>query len=126
MLRRAAPNFSSLDTVSVSPSRETVRFTDRSFGFPAPRRPPPCSDGSLSTSSNASAGSFSPISSAGVSGGFFPAQAARARRDETARIIPIILYNGKRGNGGKISKWFFYAYYPIHLLVLGLIKYFIK
>lgn len=41
-------------------------------------------------------------------------------------IIPIILYNGKRGGGGKATKWFFYAYYPVHMLVLGLIKYFIK
>lgn len=41
-------------------------------------------------------------------------------------IIPIILYNGKRGVGGKTIKWFFYAYYPLHLMVLGLIKYFIK
>ena len=40
-------------------------------------------------------------------------------------ILPILLYNGKRGRGGKASKWFFYVYYPLHLLVLGLIKCFI-
>ena len=38
--------------------------------------------------------------------------------------IPIMLYNGQRGMGGKFSKWIFYVYYPLHLLMLGLIKYF--
>ncbi len=39
--------------------------------------------------------------------------------------VPVIaLYNGKRGNNeklNKVMKWFFYAYYPLHLLVIGLI-----
>ncbi len=39
--------------------------------------------------------------------------------------IPVImLYNGKRGNNPKINKimkWLFYIYYPLHLLVIGLI-----
>lgn len=34
-------------------------------------------------------------------------------------IGPVLAYNGKRGKG---SKWLFYAFYPAHLLVLGLIK----
>lgn len=34
-------------------------------------------------------------------------------------IGPVLSYNGKRGRG---NKWLFYAVYPIHLLVLGLIK----
>lgn len=34
--------------------------------------------------------------------------------------IPLLLaYNGKRG---RPLKWFFYAYYPAHILVLGLMK----
>ena len=32
--------------------------------------------------------------------------------------IPLILYNGKRG---KQNKYFFYIFYPLHLLILGLI-----
>ncbi len=39
--------------------------------------------------------------------------------------IPIIfLYNGKRGNSpiiNKIMKWLLYIYYPLHLLIIGLI-----
>lgn len=37
--------------------------------------------------------------------------------------IPLLKqYNGKPG-GNKNSKWFFYIFYPLHLLILGLIKY---
>ena len=37
-------------------------------------------------------------------------------------VIPLLaLYNGQRGKGGKFSKWFFYVFYPLHLLVLGLV-----
>ena len=43
--------------------------------------------------------------------------------------IPIIaLYNGKKSNNEKVNKvmkWFFYIYYPLHLLILGLIGLFI-
>jgi len=38
-------------------------------------------------------------------------------------IIFILLYNNKRG---KKLKYFFYAFYPIHMLILFLIKYLIK
>ncbi len=39
-------------------------------------------------------------------------------------IIPIVLYNGKKG---KINlKNFFYIIYPLHYLILGIIQYFIK
>jgi hypothetical protein len=44
-------------------------------------------------------------------------------------IIPIMLltfYNGTRGTvGDKAMKWLFYIYYPVHLLILGIIKIFI-
>ncbi|QQY80137.1 TraX protein [Keratinibaculum paraultunense] len=37
--------------------------------------------------------------------------------------VPLLKqYNGKPG-GNKNSKWLFYIFYPLHLLVLGLIKY---
>lgn len=39
-------------------------------------------------------------------------------------IIFINLYNGKRGYNSKIAKYFFYGYYPIHLIVLGVISLF--
>lgn len=34
-------------------------------------------------------------------------------------LIPIYFYNGKRGTN---IKYFFYIYYPLHLLIIGLIK----
>lgn len=39
-------------------------------------------------------------------------------------FLPVLLlsrYNGQRG-GGKFSKWFFYLYYPTHLLLLGMLQ----
>jgi hypothetical protein len=33
-------------------------------------------------------------------------------------IIPIILYNGKRGKVQKAGKYFFYVYYPAHIYLL--------
>lgn len=33
-------------------------------------------------------------------------------------IIPILLYNGKRGISNKFIKWMFYFFYPIHLIVI--------
>ncbi len=40
--------------------------------------------------------------------------------------IPLLaLYNGERGRNPRINramKWVFYAYYPLHLLVIGIIK----
>lgn len=38
-------------------------------------------------------------------------------------IAILYLYNGKRMERGKtFSKWFFYLFYPIHLLILGIIR----
>lgn len=35
-------------------------------------------------------------------------------------LIPIWLYNGQRGGGGRGRQLAFYAFYPVHMLVLGL------
>ena len=38
-------------------------------------------------------------------------------------IVILCFYNGKKGKrSGRFSKWFFYVFYPAHLLVLGLIR----
>ena len=41
--------------------------------------------------------------------------------------LPVLrLYNGQRGKSAAVNrfmKWFFYLYYPVHLLVIGLINY---
>ena len=37
-------------------------------------------------------------------------------------VVVLYLYNGKRaGYGQTFSKWFFYLYYPVHLLVIGIL-----
>ena len=42
-------------------------------------------------------------------------------------FIPISLYNGKRGFiKGKVLKYAFYVFYPAHLLIIYLIKYYIN
>lgn len=34
-------------------------------------------------------------------------------------FIPLIfLYNGQKGNNSKFNKWFFYIFYPLHLLII--------
>ncbi len=38
----------------------------------------------------------------------------------------LMMYNGKRGENpklNKIMKWFFYIYYPLHLFIIGVIKF---
>ena len=40
----------------------------------------------------------------------------------TALTIPLLrMYNGQRGSW-KGMKWFFYVYYPLHLVICGLIR----
>lgn len=41
-------------------------------------------------------------------------------------FIPIFLlkfYHGEKGKGGKLMKWAFYWFYPVHLTILGIIHY---
>jgi len=40
-------------------------------------------------------------------------------------LVPLVLlyfYNDTKGPGGKFSKWFFYVFYPLHLLLIWLIN----
>lgn len=43
-----------------------------------------------------------------------------------ALAIPVLsMYNGRRGSNPKINKlmkWFFYIYYPLHLVIIGIVK----
>ena len=42
-------------------------------------------------------------------------------------LIPLNMYSGERGAGGNkvVNKWIFYLFYPLHILILILIKHFI-
>lgn len=38
-------------------------------------------------------------------------------------IVILFFYNGRQMQGGRrFSKWFFYVFYPLHLLVIGIIR----
>lgn len=39
-------------------------------------------------------------------------------------IIPILLYSGRKGRGGKVMQYIGYGFYPVHMLILHLIRYF--
>jgi hypothetical protein len=44
-------------------------------------------------------------------------------------FIPIVLlyfYNSAKGKGGRFAKWFFYVFYPLHLLILGFLQRLLK
>ena len=36
-------------------------------------------------------------------------------------LIPIFLYNGERGFSGKALQYGFYAFYPVHILILSVL-----
>lgn len=38
-------------------------------------------------------------------------------------LIPIWLYNGQKGRGGKAFQWAYYLYYPLHMIVLVLLRF---
>ena len=40
-------------------------------------------------------------------------------------LIPIWLYKGKQGPYNKIIKYIYYTFYPVHLLILAIIGFFI-
>ncbi|GHU69546.1 membrane protein [Clostridia bacterium] len=44
---------------------------------------------------------------------------------ECFAIIPLLMYNGKRGRGGAFSKWFFYIFYPGHIYLFFFIAWLI-
>ena len=37
-------------------------------------------------------------------------------------LIPIWLYNGKKGRGGKSMQWAGYLYYPLHMVALVVLR----
>lgn len=40
-----------------------------------------------------------------------------------AAPLPLLCYNGERGSGKAVHKWFFYIFYPVHILILCILKY---
>ena len=38
------------------------------------------------------------------------------------KLINQVMYNGKRGNRSAFLRWFFYAFYPAHLLLFYLLS----
>ena len=43
----------------------------------------------------------------------------------TLALLFILLYNGKRGFSSKVLQFSFYAYYPLHVFILGIISLFV-
>lgn len=40
-------------------------------------------------------------------------------------LVPLYFYNGKKGRGGRFGKWFFYVFYPAHMALLGILKWYV-
>ncbi len=42
-------------------------------------------------------------------------------------LVPVLLhfYNNKRGSSHPFHKWFFYVFYPLHLVVIGVFRWYI-
>lgn len=40
-------------------------------------------------------------------------------------LVPLYFYNGEKGRGGSFSKWFFYVFYPAHMVLLGILKWYV-
>ena len=44
--------------------------------------------------------------------------------NRTPRVAVLYLYNGRRAaHGRRFAQWFFYWFYPVHLLILGLLSF---
>lgn len=41
-------------------------------------------------------------------------------------VVPILLYNGKRGIANRFSKYFFYVFYPVHIWVIFIAERLVK
>ena len=37
-------------------------------------------------------------------------------------LIPIRLYKGEQGPYNRCIRWLYYSFYPVHLLILGILK----
>jgi len=37
-------------------------------------------------------------------------------------LLPVWLYRGRQGRHSKVLQYFYYAFYPLHLLILGLLR----
>lgn len=43
-------------------------------------------------------------------------------------LVPLMLgflYNGQHGSKANIHKWFFYLFYPVHLVLIGILRWYI-
>lgn len=40
-------------------------------------------------------------------------------------LVPLYFYSGEKGRGGRFNKWFFYIFYPAHLALLGVLRWYV-